>query len=343
MSEATVMTRERLFAAAREGDETAFHELVEPHRRELHAHCYRMTASLDDADDMVQEVMLRAWRGMARFEGRSSFRTWLYRIATNVCLTALDKQARRVLPAGRGEPGHYKTVDGEPVTESVWIGPYPDDALGVEDGLASPEARYERRESVELALIAALQHLPANQRAALLLREVLGFSAREVAEALDTSTAAVNSALQHARKTVQTRVPEQSQQATLRALGDERLRAIVEDYASALERGDVDAIVAMLSEDATWSMPPYPEWYQGKESIGDFLVRCPMQDQWRHLPARANGQLAVGCYAKDAETGAYTGTVIDVLTLRGTEIAAITAFVDPELFERFGLPAVVPA
>lgn len=342
MSEHVAVNRDELVTAAREGDEAAFRALVEPHRRELHAHCYRMSASVHDADDLLQEVMLRAWRGLARFEGRSSFRTWLYRIATNVCLSAINKQAKRVLPTGYGQPVDERHRNNEPLTESVWIGPYPDDAGGLADGLATPEARYEQRESVELAFIAALQHLPANQRAALILREVLGFSAREVADALGTTTTAVNSALQHARTTVQARVPERSQQATLRELGDDRLRAIVEAYSTALEQGDVEAIVAMLAADATWSMPPFPHWYAGCEAITDFLIEGPLREQWRHVPTRANGQLAVGCYRWRHETGRYEATVIDVLTLRGQRIAAVTAFIDRALFERFGLPAALP-
>lgn len=341
MSEPSVMTRDDLVTAARQGDEAAFRDLVEPHRRELHVHCYRMSASLDEADDLLQEVMLRAWRGLPRFEGRSSFRTWLYRIATNVCLSALNKQSRRVLPIAHRQPAGRPGRADEPLVESVWIEPYPDEALGVDDGLASPEARYEQRESVELAFIAALQHLSANQRAALILRDVLGFTAREVADALGTSTTAVNSALQHARTAVQDRVPDQSQQSTLRSLGDERLRAIVAAYTTALERGDVDAIVGMLAEDATWSMPPYPEWYQGHEAIQEFLVQGPLTVQWRHIATWANGQLAVGCYARNPESGDYRGTVIDVLTLRGEQIGAVTAFVDSELFQRFGLPAAL--
>lgn len=335
MTQQLTTAHEDLVSAAREGDEAAFGQLVEPYRRELHAHCYRMMASLDDADDMLQEVMLRAWRGLPRFQGRSSFRTWMYRIATNVCLNAIKKQSRRVLPEGRA------AGNGEPATEAVWIGPYPDGTLEPEDTLATPDVRYEQRESVELAFIAALQHLPGNQRAALILREVLGFSAREVAEALDTSTAAVNSALQHARRTVRSRVPERSQQATLRALGDERLRAIVESYATALERGDVEAVISLLSEDATWSMPPFPEWYQGREAIRSLLVQCG-HVEWRHLPARVNGQLAVACYSRDPATGDYEAAVIDVLTLRGDQIASVTAFVDSDLFPRFGLPSVLP-
>lgn len=335
MSEPAAPVSDEMVSAAQRGDEAAFRELVETHRRELHAHCYRMTASLDDADDMVQEVMLRAWRGLPRFEGRSSIRSWLYRIATNVCLTEISRRPRRVLPADLGAP------NGQASGEPVWITPYPDDVLGVEQAAASPESRYEQRESIELAFIAALQHLPANQRAALILRDVLGFRAREVADALETTTAAVNSALQHARKTVQARIPEQSQQATLRAVGDERLRAIVADYTAALEAGDVDAILSMLAEDASWSMPPRPEWYQGQEAIAAFFKAGPATVQWRHIPTSANGQVAVGCYILDSQTGVYRGAVIDVLTLRGTQIAAVTAFIDSTLFARFGLPEVV--
>ena len=337
MSEPAAPGSDDVVAAAQRGDEDAFRKLVETYRRELHAHCYRMTASLDDADDMVQEVLLRAWRGLRGFEGRSSIRSWLYRIATNVCLTEISKRPRRVLPADVSEAG------GDAPGEALWITPYPDVAMGTDDGPAGPEGRYERRESIELAFIAALQHLPANQRAALILRDVLGFRAREVAEALETTTAAVNSALQHARETVRTRIPEQTQQATLRTVGDERLRTIVADYTAALEAGDVDAIVAMLAEDASWSMPPHPEWYQGREAIVEFFKAGPATVQWRHVPTSANGQLAVGCYALDPQTGVYEGAVIDVLTLRGTKIAAITAFIDSTLFARFGLPETVPA
>ncbi len=217
--------REReLLEAARGGDEDAYGRLVEPHRGELHAHCYRMLGSVHDAEDALQDALLRAWRGLPRFEGRSSLRSWLYTIATNTCLDAIEKRPKRVLPVDYGPPPIPTTGPGEPLVESVWVEPYPDETLGLEDGFAAPEARYEQRESVELAFIAALQHLPANQRAVLILREVLGFSAREVAETLETTTASVNSALQRARAAVDERLPEQSQQATLRSLGDERLR-----------------------------------------------------------------------------------------------------------------------
>jgi RNA polymerase sigma-70 factor (ECF subfamily) len=317
-------------------------EAIELHRNDLHAHCYRMLGSLHDAEDALQEALLRAWRGIARFEGRSSLRTWLYTIATNTCLTAIARRPARTLPVDYGPAADPHDASGEPLAESTWIEPYPADELGLATGLATPDALYERRESVELAFVAALQRLAPRPRAVLMLREVLGFSAREVAEALDTTVASVNSALQRARKTVEERMPPISQQATLRALGDERMRAIVEDYTDALERGDVDAVIAMLTEDATWSMPPLPEWYGGEEAIVEFLVRGPMRQRWRHLATQANGQLAVGCYMWDADAGAYAAQVIDVLTLREDRISAITAFIDGSLFARFGLPPVYP-
>src|SRR5919198_1622821 len=203
--------------AARRGDEEAYRRLVEPHRGELHAHCYRMLGSLHDAEDALQETLLRAWRGLPDFGERSSLRTWLYRIATNVSLDAIARRPKRVLPVDYGPMATPTAGEpGPPLAESVWIEPYPDEALGTAEGYASPEARYEQREAVELAFIAALQLLPGTQRAVLILREVLGFSAREVSESLDTSVASVNSALQRARKTVEQRLPERSQQATLR-------------------------------------------------------------------------------------------------------------------------------
>src|ERR671915_1990709 len=218
-----------LLDAARVGDEAAFESLVEPYRGELHAHCYRMVGSVHDAEDALQEAMLRAWRAIGKFEGRSSVRSWLYTIATNTCLNLIARRPKRVLPVDYGpsfDP-HDQGI-GMPPVEATWVEPYPDQGLGLEDGYAAPEARYELRESVELAFVAALQHLPANQRAALILREVLGFSAQEAADALDTSVASVNSALQRARATIEKKLPEQSQQETLRSLGDEGVRDVVD-------------------------------------------------------------------------------------------------------------------
>jgi RNA polymerase sigma-70 factor, ECF subfamily len=327
-----------LLRAARVGDEDAFRSLVEPLRAELHAHCYRMLGSVHDAEDALQESLLAAWQGLPRFEGRSSLRSWLHTIATNTCLNMLKRRPARLLPIDYGPAADPHDAAGEPLVESVWVEPYPDERLGLEDGLAAPDARYEQRESVELAFVAALQHLPPRQRAALILREVLGFTAREVAESLDTTVASVNSALQRARRTLEERLPERSQQVTLRSLGDERIRALVERYMDALDRGDVGAVIAMLADEATWSMPPLPRWYRGRDAITDFLTLGPATDRWRHLPARANGQLAVGCYRWDEERGSYAAQVLDVLTLRGERIGAVTAFVTPEVFGRFGLP-----
>ena len=352
-----------LLATARAGDELAFQRLVERHRGELHAHCYRMLGSVHDADDALQEALLRAWRGLARFEGRSSLRSWLYTIATNACLTALGRRPKRVLPIDSG-PADPHDRAGAPLVESVWMEPYPDERLGLADGLAAPEARYDQREGVELAFIAALQHLPGTQRATLILREVLGFSAREVAESLDTSVASVNSALQRARKTVEEKVPAQSQQATLRALGDDGVREVVEGYMDAMQRGDVDAVVGMLTEDAAWSMPPVPAWFLGHEALDGFLRMGPLSGEWRwrHMAARANGQPAVGSYAWYPEDGCFRPFALDVLTLESDRIKAITSFItrstdsaDPDFyvhwphqpfdesqvaaaFDRFGLP-----
>src|ERR671919_399969 len=294
-----------LLEAARDGSEDAYRRLVEPHRAELHAHCYRMLGSVHDADDALQDALLRAWKGLAGFEGRSSLRTWLFRIATNSCLALIERRPKRVLPVDFGPAADPHDDSEWPIVESVWLEPYPDDALGVESGLAGPEAAYERRESVELAFIAALQHLPARQRAILIMRDVLGFSAREAAESLSTTVAAVNSALQRARQAVEERVPKRSQQATLRSLGDERVRELVERYVDAWERGDAEAILAMLAEDATFAMPPYVTWYRGRDAIATFLPQGPLTDRWRFLPARSNGQLAFGTYGWDRQAGLY--------------------------------------
>src|SRR5437763_295426 len=256
MSATPTTQEQQLIAAARGGDEAAYGRLVESYRGELHAHCYRMLGSVHDAEDALQEALLRAWRGLGRFEGRSSLRSWLYRIATNACLDLIGRRPKRVLPIDYGPAADPHTPPGEPVVESVWVEPYPDEMLAAEGEIAAPEARYEQREGIELAFVAALQHLAANQRAVLILREVLGFSAKETAKMLETTIPAVNSALQRARAAVEQRVPEQSQQATLRTLGDDGLREIVDRYVDAWERDDVEAFAAMLTADATFAMPP---------------------------------------------------------------------------------------
>jgi RNA polymerase sigma-70 factor, ECF subfamily len=341
MSSASTSTSERtLLDAACAGDEDAFRRLVDPYRAALHAHCYRMLGSVHDAEDALQEALLRAWRGLCRFDGRGSLRNWLYRIATNSCLDALGRRPKRVLPIDYAPPVDADAGEpGRPLAESLWVEPYPDEMLGVDDGYAAPDARYERRESIELAFIAALQHLPARQRAVLILREVLGFSAKEVAESLDTTVASVNSALQRARKTLDERQPARSQQATLRSLGDERVREIVQSFVAAFERGDVDAIVGMLTDDATFAMPPYEEWYLGREAIADsWLMPGEPPGRLRFLETQANGQLALGAYAFDRERKLYLPVALDVLTLRGSRIAEVTAFRTTEIFSLFGLP-----
>jgi RNA polymerase sigma-70 factor (ECF subfamily) len=324
--------------AARRQDEAAFRHVVEPHRAGLLAHCYRMLGSAADAEDALQEALLRAWRGLPAFEGRSSLRSWLYRIATNVCLKLLERRPRRVLPLDYGPPGDPHTAPDAPREEIPWLDPYPDAAVA--DGPATPEARYEQRESVELAFTAALQHLPERQRAVLLLRDVLGFSPAEIATALDATPAAVYSALQRAREAAATRLPERSQQATLRALGDSRLRELVTRYVRAWEEADVPTLAALLTEDATLAMPPRPGWYRGRAAVADFIAAWPLRWPWERVPVGANGQPAFAVYERGGERRAHA---IEVLTVTaGGRIAGITAFHTPAAFARFGLPAERP-
>jgi RNA polymerase sigma-70 factor (ECF subfamily) len=352
---------------ARAGDELAFARIVDPYRGELHAHCYRMLGSVHDAEDALQDALLRAWRGLSKFEGRSSLRSWLYTIATNACLDQIGRRPKRVLPIDYGPPTDPHVPPGQPVLESVWIEPYPEEILGVQDGFAAPDACYELRESVELAFVAALQHLPPTQRAVLILRLVLGFSAKEVAEALHTTVASVNSALQRARVAVEERVPEQSQQATLRALGEDSLREVVDRYIDAWERCDIDAFAAMLAEDASFAMPPLASWYRGRSAIAQWAAATALSGawRWRALRTTANAQPALGFYAWSAEDASYRPFALNVLSFQGSQVQDVTAFIarsaeprDPsvfvrypdepvhegmlaDLFERFGLPAAL--
>ncbi len=325
----TPAREQELLEAAQEGNERAYTELVDAYRGELHAHCYRMLGSVHDAEDALQEALLRAWRGIAKFEGRSSLRSWLYRIATNTSLNSIEKRPKRVLPVDYGPAADPHVPPGDPLVESVWIEPYADDQLGLEDGLAGPEARYEQREAVELAFIAALQHLPPNQRAALIMREVLGFSAKEAAETLETTTASINSALQRARATIDQRLPEQSQQQTLRTLGDERVSEIVDAYVDAWGRGDIDAVVGMLTEDAAFTMPPMSTWFGGREEIAIWLAASPLSGDWRWKPLRthANGQPALAYYTWDDDEGCYLPFALNVLTFRGELISEVDCFI----------------
>ncbi|MEV0455019.1 sigma-70 family RNA polymerase sigma factor [Catellatospora methionotrophica] len=326
---------------ARGGDDAAFTRLVGPLRAELHAHCYRMLGSAHDADDALQDALLRAWRGLAGFTGRGTLRAWLYTVATRTCLDVVRARGRRALPMDLGPSSAHAVLGEAPLTEVAWLGPYADAGLGA--GPAGPGARYEQREAVELAFVAALQHLPGNQRAALLLFEVLGFSAAEIAEIMDTSATSVNSALARARRVIAEKAPSLSQQQTLRKIGDARVRDMVGRFARALERGDADALITLLVEDVTWSMPPLPHWYHGLAAVTDFAVRVPLVcGSWRHLPVSANGQPAVGCYLRPGPDGAHLPWAVNVLTLRGDRIAAVTSFIGAEHFARFGLPGPLP-
>jgi RNA polymerase sigma-70 factor, ECF subfamily len=332
--------------------EEEFGELAAAFQAELRAHCYRMLGSVHDAEDALQEALVRAWKGIERFEGRGSVRSWLYSIATNTALDIARRRSRREFPVDMGTPAGPGAELGAPLTELPWLEPYPDQWLAPSSP-PSPEARYEQREAVELAFIAAVQYLPPLQRAVLLLREVAGFSAAETAGLLGTSVASVTSALQRARATTATRLPARSQQSALRLLGDRHAQDLARRYADAMERGDIQALVGMLTKDVTWSMPPIPTWFRGLEPVIDFLVRYPLTGRWAHRPARANGQLAVACYAHDQDAGRFIPGAIDVLTLDGDKIAAVTGFLTAdllgpgnaggwirgaELFGRFGLP-----
>ncbi|CAN5395611.1 sigma-70 family RNA polymerase sigma factor [soil metagenome] len=361
---------EGLLARARGGSESSFAQIVDPYRGELQAHCYRMLGSTQDAEDALQETLLRAWKGLDRFEGRSSLRSWLYRIATNACLDSIDRRPKRVLPIDYGPAADPHDGPGAPLVETVWMEPIADETLAIEDGLASPEARYEQRESVELAFVAAMQHLPANQRAALILKDVIGFSAQEIADSLETSTASVNSALQRARATVDDKLPERSQQETLRVMGDEKLNEVIDAYMKALQNDDVDGVVSLLTEDAAWSMPPAQAWFGPRSTVVHFLRLGPLNGEWRwkRMVTRANGQPAVAAYTWVPDEECYLPFALDVLTFDSQgQISDVTAFItrtteldDPEdfkawphhpldpgprgrLFESFGLPARIDA
>ncbi|HYK66533.1 MAG TPA: RNA polymerase subunit sigma-70 [Streptosporangiaceae bacterium] len=349
--------QDALLLSARKGDEDAFRALVEAHLAELHAHCYRILSSYHDAEDAVQDALVRAWRALPTFEGRSSLRAWLYKVATNAALDIARRRSRRELPVSHVPPVPTGGAPGAPLVETTWAEPYPDHQVGERGLRLSPEASYDQRESLELAFVVALQTLPASQRAALLLREVLGFSAAEIAEQLSTTVPAVTSALQRARQTLTRRGAVPVQQQALRALGDERARQLVEAFIDALERADPALLVGLLTEDAAWTMPPLPSWYQGPTAIGQFLADFGFNERWRHLPTSANGQLALGCYTVDPATGTWVPSALAVLSVRGERVAEVDYFLTAELlgrwgddssidgaemFARFGLPATVP-
>jgi RNA polymerase sigma-70 factor (ECF subfamily) len=330
--------------SARTNQDRSFEDLVDLHRAALHAHCYRMLGSLHDADDALQETLLRVWRGAGGLRSAGAVRSWLYAIATNVCLTEVERRRRRVLPQDYGSAAEIHTLPGIPVAESTWLEPYPDELIGVPAGPATPEACYEQQEAIELAFVAAVQHLGPSQRAVLLLREVLGFSAQEVASMLETTVPSVTSSLQRARVTVRERVPAETQQASLAMLGDAGLRDLVRRYVEAWERCDVDAFVSLLTEDATFTMPPLSTWYTPRDTIAAWARESSLSGawRWRTVLTRANAQPALAFYAWDSLAGAYLPFALNVLSLQGRAISAVTAFIvrsidaaAPEAYVRF--------
>lgn len=325
---ATAPSEVALVAEVRRGDEEAFRRLTEPHARAVQVHCYRMLGSLHEAEDLLQETLLRAWCGLEGFEGRSSFRAWLYRIATNACLDALDKRARRILPHAYGPPADPNAPPALAIEETVWVEPYPDSLLDSGD----PASRYESLESIELAFIVAAQRLSPRQRAVLLLRDVLGFSAREAADALATSVASVNSSLQKARDKLERDPPDRhvaSSPEEAAALGK---------YVRAWEEADVEGLVALLREDATMTMPPTPSWYAGRAAIGAFfsnLFAGDLRGRLQLVPTRANRQPALAVYLHESDDGHSSAFALMVLTLRRGEILTITGFTNASLLSRF--------
>ena len=331
-----------LLDGARHGDSHQFGELTEPYRRELQVHCYRILGSLQEAEDMVQETMLKAWKRLDTYEGRASFRAWLYKIATNTCLDYLDQQrSRRLLPPSMG-PASNPTTVLPPVTEATWLEPFPDEWLH-DVAAVNPEARYTDSESISLSFMTALQYLPARQRAILILCDVLDFSSRETAEVLDLTVSSVNSALHRARKTLSQNY--QSEEAS-RPLTDERSQWLLDRFVQAWQTADVDGLVALLKADAMLAMPPSPSWYQGQEAIRTFISFTVFGDdgmfsgqasgRWRLVPTRANSSPAFALYQR-TEKDEYQFLGIHVLEIDGDEIVKIVTFIDPSLPSRFGL------
>jgi RNA polymerase sigma-70 factor, ECF subfamily len=339
-------SEDAMIAAVRAGDEAAFEAVAEPYRRELHVHCYRMLGSLEDAEDLVQETFLRAWRKRSSFtlHGPSSFRAWLYRIATNACFDALEHRARRVLPS-QIEPAADPRAALRPAPDLPWLQPYPDRLLEtVEASDANPDEAIVSKETIELVFLAAIQLLPPRQRAALVLRDVLGWSARETASVLETSISSANSALQRARATLRAHLPARRLDWTPPSLPSEVERGLLRRYIDAYERGEAAVLAEVLREDARLVMPPYLEWYDGRESILAFAQ--PFMDpalpefrgRLRGLRTGANMQPAVGWYLPRAPDSAYRALSVDVLRIEDQKVVEIIGFVLPDLFPAFGLP-----
>jgi RNA polymerase sigma-70 factor, ECF subfamily len=308
---------------------------AEPHRRELLAHCYRMTGSLHDAEDLVQETYLRAWKAYSGFKGQSSLRTWLYRIATNTCLTALDSRQRRPLPTGLGQPSSDASGELTERNEVPWLEPLPDQ----NDDPADPSTIVGTRESVRLAFVAALQHLSPRQRAVLVLRDVLQWKAAEVGDAIGASTAAVNSLLQRARAQLDSVGPSEDDE--LAEPDSPETKDLLDRYIAAFEAYDIDELVKMFTDDAIWEMPPFDGWYQGPEEIVTLTrVHCPAEGpgDMRFIQTTANGQPAAALYMLNRETGKHEAFQLHVLDVKGDGVSHVVAFLDTALFEKFGLP-----
>ncbi len=326
-------------ARAQAGDQEAFRELTDPYRAELLRHSYQILGSVQDAEDTLQDTLLAAWRGLSTFEGRSSVRTWLHKIAVNGCLNALRDRSRRPqeVPLMAEPPQPTRLAD------PVWVEPYPDVLLdGIPDLAPGPEARYDAKESIELAFITALQHLPPRQRAALVLRDVLGYRAAEVAGMLDSTEASVKGALQRARAALEAQLPAGREHAP--APDSPRERHLAGRFAAAVEDGDIDTVLALLTSDAWLTMPPEPYEYQGHAAIAAFLHhRAALRGApLRLVPIRANTQPAFGCYLPCAQAPIARPYGLIVLTLRGDQISAITWFSDSSIFPHFGLPRALP-
>lgn len=335
-------------AAARQGDSQKFSELTEPYRRELQVHCYRILGSLHEGEDMVQETILKAWKRLDTYEGRASFRSWLYKIATNSCLDFLDqKKSRRLLPFEGRSPSDPKTPILPPTPEISWLEPFPDEWLGDKSAI-NPEARYSDTESISLAFLTALQTLPPRQRAVLILRDVLDFSANETSEVLELTTSSVNSALHRARTTLSQRYPRGETEGLTMSSTDEKTQRLLDLFVQAWEAADVTGLVALLKADAALAMPPSPSWYQGQSAIGTFVAATVFGDggmfpgqavhRWRLLATRANGSPAFAIYQRD-EKNEYQSFGLIALTIVEGKLSQIISFIDPSLPPLFGFPA----